>query len=63
MTAIAHTVNELKIMIDILIDLGHGDGVITIDDSRDGIESHTSASVSIKKTGSTQDPQIVLLVK
>ena len=50
-------------MIDILIDLGHGDAAIAIDDSRDGIESHTTATAHIRKAGTTQDPCIVVLVR
>ena len=59
----AANIKELKVLVDILIELGHGDTVIAIDNSRDGIKSHTSATAHIKKAGTTQDPCMVLLVR
>ena len=56
------TINELKVLIDTAIDLGHGEGRLHLNDSRDGYESFPEAKARLKKCGTQQNPGVMLIV-
>lgn len=55
-------IKELKVLVDIAIDLGYSDAKLTINDSRDGNESYPIAKAKLKKCGTQYDPSVMVVV-
>lgn len=55
-------ISELKILIDAAESLGHGDAKMVLNDSRDGNESYPTAKATLKKCGTQQDPDVMLVI-
>jgi hypothetical protein len=55
-------ISELKILIDAAESLGHSDARLVLNDSRDGNESYPAAKATLKKCGTQQDPDVMLVI-
>jgi hypothetical protein len=59
-------VKELKVLIDVLVKLGHGDSQLVIDDSRDGNASYPLAeAVVVRSSGGVggREDNVMLTVR
>ncbi len=51
---------ELKTLIEAAESLGHSDIDLMLDESRDGTEAYAEARAYLVKTGTQQDPHVIL---
>ena len=55
-------IKELKVLIDVAIDLGHSEAKLVINDSRDGNRSYPEAKAKLEKCGTQHDPSVMLII-